>query len=59
MLARCSTAKQKENLERQKDRLRKYTENKGYKFILIVRTHRSFLEKEMKNNERVKCIKFI
>jgi len=35
MLARCSTAKQKENLERQKDRLRKYAENKGYKFILI------------------------
>ena len=33
--ARCSTAKQKENLERQKDRLRKYAENKGYKFILI------------------------
>ena len=32
---RCSTAKQKENLERQKDRLRKYAENKGYKFILI------------------------
>lgn len=33
--ARCSTAKQKENLERQKDRLRKFAENKGYKFILI------------------------
>jgi len=33
--ARCSTAKQKENLERQKDRLRKHAENKGYKFILI------------------------
>lgn len=33
--ARCSTHKQKENLERQKDRLRKYAENKGYKFILI------------------------
>jgi len=33
--ARCSTAKQKENLKRQKDRLRKYAENKGYKFILI------------------------
>ena len=29
--ARCSTAKQKENLERQKDRLRKYAESKvGY-----------------------------
>ena len=27
--ARCSTAKQKENLERQKDRLRKDAENKG------------------------------
>lgn len=33
--ARCSTAKQKENLERQKDRLTKYAEAKGYKFILI------------------------
>jgi len=33
--ARCSTAKQKENLERQKERLRKYAENKGYKFIII------------------------
>jgi len=33
--ARCSTAEQKENLERQKDRLRKHSENKGYKFILI------------------------
>jgi len=33
--ARCSTHKQKENLERQKDRLRKHAENKGYKFILI------------------------
>ena len=31
----CSTAKQKENLEQQKNRLRKYAENKGYKFILI------------------------
>ena len=29
--ARCSTAKQKENLERQKDRLRKHAEAKGYK----------------------------
>ena len=28
--ARCSTAKQKENLERQKDRLRKHAEIKGY-----------------------------
>lgn len=27
--ARCSTHKQKENLERQKDRLRKHAENKG------------------------------
>ena len=33
--ARCSTAKQKENLERQKDRLRKYAESKGYKYALI------------------------
>jgi len=40
--ARCSTAKQKENLERQKEnlerqkeRLRKYAENKGYKFVII------------------------
>lgn len=31
--ARCSTAKQKENLERQKDRLRKFAENKGGKYI--------------------------
>ena len=31
----CSTAKQKENLERQKDRLRKYAESKGYKYALI------------------------
>jgi len=29
--ARCSTAKQKENLERQKDRLRKHVEAKGGK----------------------------
>ena len=33
--SRCSTTKQKENLERQKDRLRKFAEYKGYKFILI------------------------
>ena len=33
--ARCSTAKQKENLERQKDRLRKHAETKGYKYVLI------------------------
>ena len=31
----CSTAKQKENLERQKDRLRKHAESKGYKYVLI------------------------
>jgi excisionase family DNA binding protein len=33
--ARCSTAKQKENLERQKDRLRKHAEEKGYKYLVI------------------------
>ena len=33
--ARCSTAKQKENLERQKDRLRKHAEVKGYMYVLI------------------------
>ena len=33
--ARCSTAKQKENLERQKDRLMKYSETQGYKYIVI------------------------
>ena len=33
--ARCSTAKQKENLERQKDRLRKHAEAKGYKYMMI------------------------
>lgn len=33
--ARCSTVKQKENLERQKDRLRKHAEFKGYKYVLI------------------------
>jgi excisionase family DNA binding protein len=33
--ARCSTAKQKENLERQKDRLMKYSESQGYKYIVI------------------------
>jgi len=33
--ARCSTHKQKENLERQKDRLRKHAENKGYKYMII------------------------
>ena len=33
--ARCSTAKQKENLERQKDRLGKYAEAKGYKYMMI------------------------
>jgi len=33
--ARCSTAKQKENLERQKDRLRKYAEEKNYKYFMI------------------------
>ena len=32
---RCSTAKQKENLERQKDRLRKHAEEKGYKYLMI------------------------
>jgi len=32
--ARCSTAKQRENLERQKDRLRKHAESKGYKYII-------------------------
>jgi len=43
--ARCSTAKQKENLERQKDRLRKHAENKGYKFILIDETASGINEK--------------
>ena len=33
--ARCSTHKQKENLERQKDRIRKHAEDKGYKYMLI------------------------
>ncbi len=33
--ARCSTAKQQENLERQKDRLRKHAEVKGYKYLMI------------------------
>ena len=33
--ARCSTAKQKENLERQKDRLRRYAEEKGYKPFIV------------------------
>ncbi len=33
--ARCSTDKQKENLERQKDRLRKYAEEKNYKYFII------------------------
>jgi len=33
--ARCSTAKQKENLERQKERLRKHAESKSYKYIII------------------------
>ena len=33
--ARCSTAKQKENLERQKDRLRKHAEEQGYKYLMI------------------------
>lgn len=33
--ARCSTAKQKENLERQKERLIEYAEKKGYKYQLI------------------------
>ena len=33
--ARCSTAKQKENLERQKDRLRKHAEENGYKYLMI------------------------
>lgn len=33
--ARCSTAKQHENLERQKDRLRKHAETKGYKYVMI------------------------
>lgn len=33
--ARCSTAKQKENLERQKDRLMKHAESQGYKYIVI------------------------
>jgi predicted site-specific integrase-resolvase len=33
--ARCSTAKQKENLERQKDRLRKHAKEKGYKYLMI------------------------
>jgi len=33
--ARCSTAKQKENLERQKERLMKHAEAKGYKYVMI------------------------
>ena len=33
--ARCSTAKQKENLERQKDRLMRHAEAKGYKYIVV------------------------
>jgi predicted site-specific integrase-resolvase len=34
--ARCSTAKQKENLERQKDRLTKHAESQGYKYMVSV-----------------------
>lgn len=33
--ARCSTAKQKENLERQKERLMKYAESQSYKYLVI------------------------
>ena len=33
--ARCSTAKQKENLERQKERLMRHAESQGYKYIVI------------------------
>jgi len=33
--ARCSTHKQKENLERQKDRLRKHAESKNYKYMIV------------------------
>ena len=33
--ARCSTAKQKENLERQKDRLMKHVESQSYKYMVI------------------------
>jgi putative resolvase len=33
--ARCSTAKQKENLERQKDRLMKHAESQSYKYMVI------------------------
>ena len=33
--ARCSTLKQKENLDRQKERLRKYAEIKSYKYIML------------------------
>lgn len=43
--ARCSTAKQKENLERQKDRLRKHAEAKGYKYVLIDETASGINEK--------------
>ena len=33
--ARCSTHKQKENLERQKERLRKHAESKNYKYMIV------------------------
>ena len=33
--ARCSTAKQKENLDRQKERLMRHAESQGYKYIVI------------------------
>ena len=33
--ARCSTHKQKENLERQKERLRKHAESRNYKYMIV------------------------
>ena len=52
--ARCSTAKQKENLERQKDRLRKYAESKGYKYALIDEIASGINEKRAGIHELIK-----
>ena len=45
-LCQMFNCKAKENLERQKDRLRKHAENKGYKFILIDEIASGINEKE-------------
>jgi len=54
--ARCSTQKQKENLERQKDRLIEHAENKDYKYEVIEELSSGINEKRKGIRKLIKLI---